>query len=263
MATRIVQISDLHFPAADVAQVGALAASIADAGPDLIAVTGDLTRRGRRHEFAAAAAFLAALPSPKLVVPGNHDVPLLRDRFRRPFARFAEYLPGQPLWLETADVFLIGFNSAVGVNPRGWDWSLGDAPDERVAPVAALLREKRGDRLAVVACHHPLRRHALDVRRSVTRRGPEAFNELAAAGMRLLLHGHLHRSSRSCVAAPGGEVCEVCANTALSDRERSGPAAYNIIDVEDGRWKLDVMQWRDGHYMPSEMSLSQPGIPAA
>lgn len=248
MATRLIHISDLHFPAADPAQPRALVESITAARPDVIAVSGDLTRRGRRHEFAAASAFVAALPGQKLVVPGNHDVPLLRNRLTRPFARFAKYFPDQPLYIETTDILLAGINTAIGIRLSEWDWSLGVAPPERIAPVALLLREFGRGRLGIVACHHPLRRHALDVRRSVTRRGPEAFEELAASGMRILLHGHLHRSSRTCLPLQDGEVCEICANTALSDRERGGPAGYNIIDVENGLWTLKVVRWLEGRY---------------
>jgi 3',5'-cyclic AMP phosphodiesterase CpdA len=248
MATCIVHISDLHVPAADPAQMEALAESIAAARPDVIVASGDLTRRGRRREFSAAASFLAALPGAKLIVPGNHDVPLIRNRLTRPFARFAESFPDAPASVETPDVVVAGFNTAVGSRLSTWDWSLGDAPPERVAPVAALLRDRLQGRLGIVACHHPLRRHALDGRRSTTARGPEAFAALADAGMRVLLHGHLHRSSRTCLDVGGAEVCEICANTALSDRERAGPAGYNILDIEGSAWKLTVMNWQERRY---------------
>ncbi len=254
MATRIVHISDLHFPAADSAQAEALARSIVEAKPDVIVQTGDLTRRGRNREYRAAAAFMASLPGTKLIVPGNHDVPLMdvTARVFRPFARFVEYFPDLPPIIETPDVVIVTLNTAVGLRLSAWDWSLGDAPAERIAPVAALLQERLKGRLGIVACHHPLRRHSLDVRRSTTRRGPLAFAELADAGMRILLHGHLHRASRTCIAVNGVEVCEVCANTALSDRERAGPAGYNILDVQNGTWTLTVAHWYDRHYAPRD-----------
>lgn len=248
MATRIVHISDLHFPAADGEQPMALAQSISEMRPDLIAVTGDLTRRGRRREFEAVGAFIAALPGSKIMVPGNHDVPMLRDRIRRPFARFQEYFPAQPAFIETPDAFVVALNTAVGMRLSAWDWSLGDAPLDRVGPVAALLKAQRKGRVAIVACHHPLRPHGFDARRSTTRRGPQAFAELADAGMQILLHGHLHRASRTCIDVNGAPVCEVCANTALSDRERAGPAGFNILDVEGGNWTLTTARWQNQRY---------------
>jgi 3',5'-cyclic AMP phosphodiesterase CpdA len=244
LPTRIVHISDLHCPAKDPAQPAALSDSIRAAAPDIVAVTGDLTRRARRHEFAIAAELLASLPGVKLVVPGNHDVPLITERFHRPFARFIRAVGVQPLFVETPDVFLIGLNTAVAARLSQWDWSLGIAPEERVAPVAALIKERRAGRLAVVACHHPLRPHALDPRRSATKRGLAAFGELAGAGMSVLLHGHLHRASKTCV--PG--ACEIAANTALSDRERAGPAGYNIIDVDGDGWRARSVAWDGKRY---------------
>ena len=58
--------------------------------PDLIAISGDLTQRAREREFVQAQAFLHTLPDPKIVVPGNHDVPLYNivARFLAPLERY-------------------------------------------------------------------------------------------------------------------------------------------------------------------------------
>ncbi len=68
-----------------------LSAAIARISPDLLAVSGDLTQRAKRSEFTAARTFLDALPFPRLVVPGNHDVPLydLFARFVTPLVRYS------------------------------------------------------------------------------------------------------------------------------------------------------------------------------
>lgn len=250
MATRIVHLSDLHLPARHPEQPLALQRSIIEAKPDLVIQTGDLTRRGRNAEYRVAAAFLRALPGRKLVVPGNHDVPVpaVLDRMFTPFRRFDRYFPGQPHCLETQDLILIGLNTAVGARFH-YDWSLGHAVPERIAPVCRTLQQMKNGRVAIVACHHPLRPHALDARRSATAGGPKAFDMLASAGMDVLIHGHLHRASRVCVDVQGRQVCEVCANTALSDRERAGPSGFNILDVGQGRWTLSVVGWRDGSYV--------------
>lgn len=250
MATRIVHLSDLHFPARHPGQPAALAHAIAEARPDLVVQTGDLTRRGRNVEYRAAAQFLTDLPGPKLVVPGNHDVPVpgVLDRMFAPFARFERHFPQQPLCLETSDVVVIALNTAVGARLH-YDWSLGHAVPERVRAVCRLVHEKKRDRVAIVACHHPLRPHAQDMRRSSTAGGPKAFRLLAGAGMDVLIHGHLHRASRVCVNVDGRQACEVCANTALSDRERAGPSGFNIIDVADRRWGLTVVNWNGERYV--------------
>src|SRR5438132_1112824 len=75
----IAHISDLHFGRADPAIVAALAHDLKESAPDLVAVSGDLTQRARRREFAAARDFLQGLGLPVLAVPGNHDNPLYVD----------------------------------------------------------------------------------------------------------------------------------------------------------------------------------------
>jgi 3',5'-cyclic AMP phosphodiesterase CpdA len=90
--TVIAHISDLHFGAEIPAVVEALAEDVAAAKPDLVAVSGDLTQRARHREYAAAAAFLRALPAPVLAVPGNHDVTAydLIERFTDPWRRWRD-----------------------------------------------------------------------------------------------------------------------------------------------------------------------------
>src|SRR4051794_29114831 len=76
--------SDLHFGSIDLDVVEAMAAEVRTAEPSIVVVSGDLTQRARKQEFMQARSFLDALPSPRLVVPGNHDVPLF-DLYARIF----------------------------------------------------------------------------------------------------------------------------------------------------------------------------------
>ena len=71
----LVHLSDLHFGRVDAMLLDPLRDTVHALAPDLVVVSGDLTQRARRAQFAQAAAFLDALPGPQLVVPGNHDVP--------------------------------------------------------------------------------------------------------------------------------------------------------------------------------------------
>src|SRR5262245_43869902 len=80
---RLAHLSDMHFGAADPELVLALDEDLDEFQPDLLVVTGDLTRRARPLEFEQARGFLDGLPYARLVVPGNHDIPPPY----RPFAR--------------------------------------------------------------------------------------------------------------------------------------------------------------------------------
>ena len=90
----IVHLSDLHFGRVDRRLLAPLLDTIKSVGPDLIAVSGDLTQRARRGQFMQARDFLRQLEFPTLVVPGNHDVPLfnLPARFLSPLAGYRRFI---------------------------------------------------------------------------------------------------------------------------------------------------------------------------
>ena len=77
---RLLQISDLHFGPPYLEQVGQAVLQLAPTlNAHAIIVSGDLTQRAKRSQFEDAKAFLNKLPDlPRLVIPGNHDVPLYR-----------------------------------------------------------------------------------------------------------------------------------------------------------------------------------------
>src|SRR3954453_20827658 len=72
----IAHISDLHFGKVDPPVAEGLIADLAGRKPDLLVVSGDFTQRARARQYEDAAAFLRRLPTPQLVVPGNHDIPM-------------------------------------------------------------------------------------------------------------------------------------------------------------------------------------------
>ena len=97
MTLRLAHLSDIHFGGENAAATaGAL--QVLQAGAfDLVVLSGDLTRFGEVEELRSAAAWLAQIPQPKLVTPGNHDAPYLAwaERVVAPFRRY-EQLSGLP-----------------------------------------------------------------------------------------------------------------------------------------------------------------------
>src|SRR5436190_6844481 len=90
----LVHLSDLHFGRIDHALVKPLIELVTSIKPDVVAVSGDLTQRAKSEQFEEARRFLDALPSPQIVVPGNHDVPL-HNVFRRmlqPLDNYQRYI---------------------------------------------------------------------------------------------------------------------------------------------------------------------------
>src|SRR5688500_321214 len=90
----LAHISDLHFGTEDASVAAGLVAELRQVNPALVVVSGDLTQRARGKQFRAARAYLEQLPSPQLVVPGNHDVPLydVVRRFLFPLTRYRKYI---------------------------------------------------------------------------------------------------------------------------------------------------------------------------
>jgi len=150
----IAHISDLHFGRHDPRLVEALQASLAAAAPDLVAVSGDLTQRARRHEFAAARDFLDRLVAPVIAVPGNHDVPLYNPlrRVFRPLERFRHHITAQhnPLFTD-AEIAVLGINTA-----RAAAFSNGRISHRQMDEIRALFGELPGEQFRVLVTHHPL-----------------------------------------------------------------------------------------------------------
>jgi 3',5'-cyclic AMP phosphodiesterase CpdA len=89
----VAHVSDLHLGAHDPKAVAGLAAEVAAFRPDLTVVSGDHTMRARPREFGQVAALLDDLPHPLLVVPGNHDLPLVSPlRLLDPYGRYRAWL---------------------------------------------------------------------------------------------------------------------------------------------------------------------------
>jgi 3',5'-cyclic AMP phosphodiesterase CpdA len=241
MSLRIAHLSDLHFGEAAPALAESLAADIRAAVPDAIAVSGDLTRRARPREFAAAMAFLRGLGAPLLVVPGNHDIPngSLIERFLAPRRRWLGARGDAPARLELPGLRLLALDSVT----RGhWhlDWSAGAIPGHRRAALAAEL-DADATAPTLVVCHHPLA-HAPW---AAARRPPRGARALVALlrrhGVAGVLCGHLHRAEVTRLW-PGGAL-QVIAPTALSPRLVGGTNGWNLVDAGPAGLAVETRRW--------------------
>lgn len=241
--TLIAQISDVHFGAEDERAIAEAAACIEEAGPDMLVLCGDLTQRGKRSEFEAAATWLDQFDLPKLVVPGNHDTPMfnLAARAAEPFKRF------KSLFSDLFDVAEAGEAIAVGLNTaRGWqvrrNWAEGtvnlDDLDE------AIIRAAESDAtLKMIACHHPFHSLPGAPLRTRTRRGRRASDKVAASHVQVLLTGHVHTPSVTLRQRANGCYLAVSSGT-LSVRLRAEPPSFNLVRLEDGNVCVDRCDMR-------------------
>ena len=189
---RVLHVSDLHAGAREEPEVeSAIRALVAEAEPDLVVASGDLTHRNGRSEHESAAVLLRSLGRPLLVVPGNHDMPMLPPaRFARTFTEF------ERVWGETEPVFRSEALVACGLNSaRPWLYQEGAVTRAQLGRAASVLAGAPAGALRIVVVHHhlvsaPWRTAKLPV----LRRG-RVLAALVEAGADLVLPGHVHQSS--------------------------------------------------------------------
>ena len=240
--SRLLQISDLHFGPPFDPIVGEAALRLAEeAAPDAVVVSGDLTQRARREQFAAARAFLDRLPPvPCLVVPGNHDVPLYRiaERLASPLGLYREFISAETNpTLELDDLILFGFDSTSPyrsiVNGR--------IHKDQLASCRRRFSQARPEQARIVVAHHHFA-PAPDYRRDhVMPKAARAMGCFVELGVELILGGHLHRAyvGNSLDFFPGnpqdrGIIIVQCGTTTSRrgigrEREKN---TLNVIDID-------------------------------
>jgi 3',5'-cyclic AMP phosphodiesterase CpdA len=239
----IAHLSDLHFGREDPRVVAALLADLDARGPSVVAVSGDLTQRARPSQFRAASAFLDRIAAPKVVVPGNHDVPLFDvvRRFRSPLGHYTRLVtPELAPVHEDAELYVAGVSTA-----RSLTWKEGRISVEQIE---ALRSRFCGDpvagRLRVLVAHHPFATAADRPRHAVAGRSGRAIGALTACGLDVLLTGHLHRLAHGELEHPverlSRSVLAFHAGSATSVRLRGEPNSYNWIEVDGPRLTLTI-----------------------
>jgi 3',5'-cyclic AMP phosphodiesterase CpdA len=242
--TRILHLSDIHFGAVDDRLVDPFLDLAHRLNPDLCVVSGDLTQRARGSQFRAAHAFLARLPGPILVVPGNHDMPLhnLAVRLLAPFTGYARVL-GHDLepQVRLPDAMVQGVNTA---NPLVWkagrlrSASLTRLTDAFAAAPPGLWR--------IAVMHHaPV--PAADGTPADIADPVGTLAALARAGADIVLSGHTHMPHTGFAETAAG-VLFLQVGTAISTRLKTGTNDFALVTLKPG--EVTVESW-----------LSPPGQP--
>ena len=266
----LFHLSDIHFGFEDRAALAAVSAAITRQKPAAVLITGDLTMRARRREFAAARDWIGALDVPVTVEVGNHDMPYfnLIERFAAPYRRFLElqHLLEKPLSLP--GIAVIPLLTSVKAQWR-WPWSEGRVGKRALAEtLAAIDQVPPGNRILVTA-HHPLLERG-PRGQVLTIGGTAAMAALAERGVAAVLSGHVHDPFDLIAETAKGPLRMIGAGT-LSRRVRSTPASYNELTITADAIEVQV---RNFEKVPTaQMQLEavpknalpprQPGEPVA
>jgi 3',5'-cyclic AMP phosphodiesterase CpdA len=241
----LVHMSDLHFGRVDPGLLQPLIDRVKGIGPDLVVVSGDLTQRARSAQFKQAREFLDELSVPRIVVPGNHDVPLhnIFARFFRPLQKYRRYITTEmePFFVDD-EIAVLGLNTARSLTIKN-----GRINESQLERVRAQLSPLPASVTKIVVTHHPLDLPQDHGGNALVGRARMAMALFAQCGVDLLLAGHLHVGQTGNTAAryaiPGHAALVVHAGTATSTRGRGQANSFNVIRINRPTIVVERWEW--------------------
>jgi 3',5'-cyclic AMP phosphodiesterase CpdA len=242
----LIHLSDLHFGRVDPAIITPLLEFIGATKPDLVAISGDLTQRARTAQFEAARKFLEAIPFPKIVVPGNHDVPLhnvfarlfhMLDRFRRFISEDLE-----PFYLDE-EIAVAGVNTTRALTGKN-----GRINRRQLEKLRQRFARVPHTHVKIIVTHHPFDLPPGVTGDRVVGRSRFAMKVLAEIRVDMLLAGHFHiggtRSTTARYQIDNYCALIVASGTTTSTRGRGQPNSLNVIRIDAPRVAISQYRWR-------------------
>lgn len=238
----------------------ALVAKAEETDPDVIVLSGDLTQRAKKREYALVRSLLDRLPAvPTIVTPGNHDVPLFRV-VERAFMPYRNWRRSISPVLDT--VKRVDGATFVALNSSAPRRALvnGRIDDDQVDFArSAFEAAPEGDVRALVIHHHFVRVADRTDGRPLPR-AKELVASFEAMGVDFVLGGHVHQTHLYTSSHLLGERAEpglpfITCGTTTSWRGRGAEEDLNSLNlIRVGPQEIEVT--------PHLMDESGPGFEA-
>lgn len=261
MNLRVLHISDLHFGPPFVPHVGEQILACADRlKPDVVVVSGDFTQRATVNQFRQAAEFVNRLPAvPRIVIPGNHDVPLDRplERLLDPYRNYRQFIAD-----ELDSIVRVEGATFVGINSTNPFRAItnGRISSEQIGFTRQAFEQTADHDFRIVVAHHHLAPAPDYEGGEVMPKAKRALDAFSQMGVELILGGHLHRAyiGNSLDVYPGKNrdrgIIIVQSGTTTSRRGRAREQeknSFNLLELTDDSIHID--HWL---YFDSELQFA-------
>jgi 3',5'-cyclic AMP phosphodiesterase CpdA len=236
----LMHISDLHAgPPFRLDLAEQVAREAHELKPDLLVVSGDFVQRADfPNQWKVITTYLKTLPEPRLVVAGNHDVPLFNP-FKRLFRSYDTYKKQissdlNPVF-ERPGLLVVGGCTAHGLTVDG-----GHLSAKQIITIERLFGRAQDGACKVAVLHHHVVNPPGSERRNMISNADAAVQLLDRCGVELLLCGHIHVSyvGTTLDVRPdlrqGTIICQSGTTTSRRGKGREhGKNSYNVIEIED------------------------------
>ncbi len=239
MRYTLMHISDLHAgPPFNPTIAEQVARYAHDLKPDLLVVSGDFVQRADfLNQWGLITAYLATLPEPRLVVPGNHDIPLFNpfSRLLFPLRRYRRFISRDLNPVFTAPGLVV----VGGCTAHGLTFDGGRLYPQQMSRMERTFARYGPEVCKVAVLHHPVI-NPPGIRRNREMANADAVvRMLDRSGVELLLSGHIHVSYVGTTLdvirdlRQGTIVCQ--SGTATSRRgtgREHGKNSFSIIEID-------------------------------
>ncbi len=252
----IAHISDLHFGKEDSDIADALVTEINTRKPSLVVISGDLTQRAHPKQFRRARLFVAKIESPVLIVPGNHDIPMLNlvRRFITPLRAYKKHITKNLFPIFSDDEMVVaGLNTA-----RSRTLKEGRVSPAQLRRIQEAFGSLPNDgRARVLVAHHPvIIPMQLKRKKSSIRKPKKVVRHLEACGIDLVLSGHLHLGIhgdvRSHLPTATRSMIVAQAGPAIARWYLKEGNAYNTVSIDAETITITVRKWENGSFVDVE-----------